>query len=232
MVENSGRRSPGGSLLVIGPGGSVVLGTPVARVSPWPVAPKTAVRGPLQAAVAACRPRRPWSPRRWIVCWPPNLWFLRHPTRWPPPSSAAHPCCCRPATYRLPRSPHSSSFILSPSSLVLPASPVPHSEVAVDRTGGQPAEDARPRVAALRTAGIQRAQTRSCSALLEALRGKRPSAGRQSASRHGVLRPGSPGVDLRPRPPRSGREAGWIPGGRGQRGRSLRNPTIIVCAGR
>jgi hypothetical protein len=55
----------------------------------------------------------------------------------------------------LPAAPasHSSSFILSPSSLVLPASSVPYSDTAVlDHTGGQPAGDAMPRVAALRTA--------------------------------------------------------------------------------
>ena len=47
----------------------------------------------------------------------------------------------------------SSSFILSPSSLLSPASPVPYSDAAlVDHAGGQPAGDATARVTALRAA--------------------------------------------------------------------------------
>ena len=67
--------------------------------------------------------------------------------------------------------PRSSSFILPPSSLLPPPSPAPHSAAAaVDFAGGQPAGDARPRVAACEPPHSARQATRSCSASLRPAR--------------------------------------------------------------
>jgi hypothetical protein len=55
---------------------------------------------------------------------------------------------------------------------VLPASPVPHSDAAaVDHAGGQPAGDARPRVAALRAAASGQASDEVLLRFVEARAG-------------------------------------------------------------
>ena len=154
-VENSAA-IPGGSLLVIGPGGSVVLGAPRQPALGGGPAPGA---GPLAAAVAVV----PAAVDRVLA------------TQSVPASNAVAPAivgrailavAVRPLTGCL----GSTFFILHPFALalVLPVSPV--------RVG-----DATPRVALLRTAASTEASDEVLLRVAEARAGKRRRAGWQSA---------------------------------------------------
>jgi autotransporter-associated beta strand protein len=89
--------------------------------------------------------------------------------------------------------PHSSSFILSPSSLLPPAFPIPHSDAAaVAHAGSRPAGDATPRVAVLRTAASGEASDGVLLRIAEARAGK---AAARAGNRHPA--PGAFGLDLK-----------------------------------
>jgi hypothetical protein len=82
-----------------------------------------------------------------------------------------------------------SALRLMPSrwpSRVLPASPVPHSDAPVrDHAGGQPAGDATPRVAALRTAASDQA---SDEVLLRFAEARAGNAAARAGTRHPTTR--------------------------------------------
>jgi autotransporter-associated beta strand protein len=180
LVATNSQALPSGGLLSIGPGGSVVLGDPGAA-EPLAAA-QAAPGGALQAVVAAAglsgtepaslvASNASVTPAGGGPGSPAVSYSVLAAVAAPVPTAAVAPAAVDRllATQPVPESNAVASTIvgrvslsrpspvrLMPSgwwSIPLPASPVPHSDVAtVDRAGGQPAEDTTPRVAVLRTA--------------------------------------------------------------------------------
>jgi autotransporter-associated beta strand protein len=160
LVAENSAAIPGGSLLSIGPGGSVVLGAPGASES-LAVA-QVPGAGPLQVAVAAAGLSGTETaslvvggagvtPAGAGAISPAVSDSALAAAAAPVPTAAVAPAAvdCLLAAQPVPGWP----------SRVLPASPVPHSDATtVDQAGGQPAGDATPRVAALRTAAAGQAR--------------------------------------------------------------------------
>jgi autotransporter-associated beta strand protein len=158
VVENSAA-IPNGSLLSVGPGGSVVLGDPGAS-EPLALAQAPGA-GPLQAAVAAAGLSGMEAVSLVVSSASVTLGATTMLRMVPGlPSSAEG------TVEQANRGTHHSTTDTAPSLIpsgcppaVLPASPVPHSDATtVDQAGGQPAGDATPRVAVLRTAASGQAR--------------------------------------------------------------------------
>ncbi|MGA2069258.1 MAG: IPT/TIG domain-containing protein [Thermoguttaceae bacterium] len=174
-VENSAA-IPSGSSLSIGPGGSLVLGNP--GTTEGPMMARAAPGGALQAAPAAVAP----AVVDRLLATQPVLASGEAASAVAGRTSSRRPSGHSPAA---PAS-HSSSFIFSPSSLVLPTAPVPHSDAAAaDHAGGRPAGDAAPRVAALRTAASGQA---SDQVLLRIAEARPRNAASQAGNQHPATR--------------------------------------------
>jgi autotransporter-associated beta strand protein len=210
LVAENSAAIPGGSLLSIGPDGSVVLGDPGAS-EPLALA-QAAPGGTLRAAVAAAG-LAGTEPVSLVVSGasvtpagagpssPAVSDSVLAAAAAPVPTAAVAPAAVDRVLATQPADFEGDSPIFverklgqSPSSpALLPASPVPHSDAPVlDRAGGQPAGDATPRVAVPRTAAFGQASDEVLLRIVEARAG---NAAARAGNQHPAT--GLFGLDLR-----------------------------------
>jgi autotransporter-associated beta strand protein len=208
LVAENSAAIPSGSLLSIGPGGSVVLGDPGAS-EPLALA-QTVPGGALQAAVAAAGQAGTETPS--LVLGGASVTpaggntssaaasdaVLAAAAAAVPTAAVAPVAVDRVlAIQPVPESNAAASAIVGRefsgwSSVLLPASPVPHSDAAaVDHAGGRPAGDATPRVAVLRTAASGQASDEVLLRIVEARAG---NAAARAGNQHPATR--FSGLDL------------------------------------
>jgi hypothetical protein len=193
------------------PGGSVVLGTPGAS-EPLAVAQAPGA-GPLQAAVAVAG-QVGAGPASLVVS-RANVTPAGGGTVSPAVSDSVLAAAAMPTATVAPAAvdsllaaqPVPASGAVTPAivgrvslrwlSLVSPASPIPHADAAViDRAGVQPAGDARPRVAALRTAASGEASDEVLLRCVDARPGDTKARARNQQPATGLFSPDLQTLDL------------------------------------
>jgi autotransporter-associated beta strand protein len=205
LVAENSAAIPGGSLLSIGADGSVVLGHPG---SSEPLAVAQEAGAGIQQAAAGLAGTGPASlvvssasvtPAGGGAGSPAVSDSVLAVAAVPVPTAAVAPAAVDRllATQAVPESNAVAPAIVGRafsgwSSVLLPASPVPHSDAAAaDHAGGQPVGDARPRVAVLQTAASGRANDEVLLRIAEARAG---NAARRAGNQHPAT--GFFGLDL------------------------------------